>query len=1013
MYECTFRGQNLYFDWPSHNELRDAIRGKKTDLVRQLINNGAQVNIRTPCSEYFNYSYHSPLHLAVIARSLEITKILLDNGADICDESYGRDSPLTLAAKTNNNAIIDLILSYDIRHYRNADGLSHFHIACMRNRTDVVQKLILSNQGKSINEAVYYDSVMYPRYTALHFAVHFGCVETVDLLLRAGADITAKDLRKSTALHLAHLQRHEEIIDLILASHIYEYTNPKDAQGLSHFHIACTRDNVLVVEHFVKLGININEQVRVDDEMLIGRYAQWNAVIFAMFYECPHVLEYLLRSSRIQLHIPECFSQYLASAFITQNNRIYDLITKTKKSRSHRNFEGHGKLSKLHIACIRNNIEALNRLLNPENIDVNNLNVNAPTKTGSTPLHLAAKYNSEDAVEFLLRNGANPMLQDSRGRTPLHIAFERRNTIVVDKIAKRLTVCSQNLIDDTGLSLFHMLCTTYDGEDGIRNLISSGIDINTPVGENSFCWAGFTPIHFAVEFQVGGIVEFLLKYNPDIYILNKMNSMPLDICVEKLFASRNSSDRRQVASAIFLLIFGFIPFENRWQYNRKMNGLHALCMHREIDRLEGFVSNHPEKINRIIDYPLSRSYHKCTPLHLSIQEQKYAEAKMLLEKGANPLMVNQKGQTALEQVCYNSNQVSDIESLFLNATVIVTQKLSHFHIACALALLNVVKLLDHVPDPNLKMGFVNCLNDRGQTPLHSLFAQNHNERNLEEIAEILVRNGADINARDFELQTPLHHTYDMKIDILQFFVNSGAHVNDQNLYGETILHKILHNYKMFYIDYDYPSPVSAASYDLQSKMILLLESGSDINVIDERGETYLAMMSNLNLSDNLFSLRDCAIVLLKHVKKLSFIGFSICQTNKRAYVLILQKFDGIFDEASFLNACKSELELMRSTSVDNLTTVHDILLKNVNGMTSHCEDIEIQAIINSSAFIEKFPIYGSVIRLQIKRGSVRRPLLRRCVKAIKNVIGKPLPLVCIDMILQELSNTDLNNLISS
>ena len=49
---------------------------------------------------------------------------------------------------------------------------------------------------------------------------------------------------------------------------------------------------------------------------------------------------------------------------------------------------------------------------------------------GSTPLHLAARFDQKDAVELLLRHGADRSARDGEGRTPADVAGDATRDLV-------------------------------------------------------------------------------------------------------------------------------------------------------------------------------------------------------------------------------------------------------------------------------------------------------------------------------------------------------------------------------------------------------------------------------------------------------------------------------------------------------------------------------------------------------------------------------------------------------
>eukprot|EP00124_Ichthyophonus_hoferi_P004795 Ihof_evm4s579 gene=Ihof_evmTU4s579 len=58
-------------------------------------------------------------------------------------------------------------------------------------------------------------------------------------------------------------------------------------------------------------------------------------------------------------------------------------------------------------------------------------NPNCKTKYDMTPLHYAALYGSVEIVERLLRAGADPMIIDSRGKTPLSYAYAKSHKEII------------------------------------------------------------------------------------------------------------------------------------------------------------------------------------------------------------------------------------------------------------------------------------------------------------------------------------------------------------------------------------------------------------------------------------------------------------------------------------------------------------------------------------------------------------------------------------------------------
>ncbi|KAJ8668444.1 hypothetical protein QAD02_010107 [Eretmocerus hayati] len=994
--------RSLLNDNPSdHHALRKAIQSRNKDMVLHLVKSGIDIN-------YSNNSYlpsQHPLHLAIISRCPVITKILLDRGADTGAKDIINDTPLILAAKIGNMILVEMLLSHNVKNCANDDKLSHLHISCMANKVSVIRKLIMSARGKNINAAVNNGSLFWPGYTPLHFAVHFGCIDAVKYLLKCGADITIGDSRKSTPLHLADSQRNEEIIDLLLAAHRYEFRNPVSSMGISHFHIACTRDNISTVEHFLKLGENANLDVRnTESNDTLNPWNRWRPIYFAVYYRCSDVVRFLLKAgARLD---DWYFRHLLEREYENQSSDIFKLIA-TERSAFNGYYREFNEIADLDLPCINNNVMGLEQFLST-GVTTNPFDYNIPILIGCTPLHLAVKYNSIKATESLLDQGANINVQDYKGETPIHIAFNHRYTELFNLMLKNLNNDIENVTSDEGLTVFHMICTTNQIQVA-KKFMRAGLNINAQVGNESVRWAGFTAIHFACLFKQTEMIEFLLQQQAHTSILNDMSLSPYDFIVDHL---NPYHPQQKVLKTLYMIITS--PSDSVKQFcDGRISPLHLFSIDEieDLQEMQQYIIQHPNEINDLTHLPRSCSFNRCTPLHLAMLYENYGRVKLLLEYGADPFAKNSENMTPL-QFWFNYSEPYlleydpvQIESWFMLGTPAQGLTPDHFYIACTMGFLNAVEfILDNVPKEDLRKSYINHCGERGQTPLHSLLNPMYERTSITEIVYLLLKNGADVNVRNYKLETPLLVACSCdEFNDLSIFLKYGADINARDVYGRTALH------------------IMASSRSLENsekKIISLLENGADINLIDERGYTCLL---DLPLQfDEAFDKwnrhqKTKTVIFLKHVKKLQLIGRCVSEMNSGVYSVLAGKFhqDGWYDEESFIRECENELNLMETVRVNHFTSLKDILCKSDRELAIHCENTDLQMMLETENFYEQYPVYGFLVVLQMKCGRVQRSLLVKAKDSLMNLIKVLLPRSCLEEILQYLTNEDLENIIKS
>ncbi|XP_077998641.1 ankyrin repeat domain-containing protein 49-like [Glandiceps talaboti] len=99
-----------------------------------------------------------------------------------------------------------------------------------------------------------------------------------------------------------------------------------------------------------------------------------------------------------------------------ENNHLEIITELLGKSRNLINVHDGDEYTPLHRASYNGHIQAVELLLK------NGANVKARTQDGWQPLHSACKWNNAEVASILLQNGSDINSQTNGGQTPLHLA---------------------------------------------------------------------------------------------------------------------------------------------------------------------------------------------------------------------------------------------------------------------------------------------------------------------------------------------------------------------------------------------------------------------------------------------------------------------------------------------------------------------------------------------------------------------------------------------------------------
>ena len=179
------------------------------DMLKLLLDAGANVNAMDNLHE-------TALYKAAENGDIDAVRLLLDYGADV---NLGRETPLIAALSDdskNTQAIVQLLIDNGADVHRCTDiGLWSTVMLAAVNHPECLPLLI--DAGADINY-VCRGITDYRQYTALLWAAEEGVTESVKILLANGADIHAKNKRGRTALDLAMMGQHTEIVQLLQAA---------------------------------------------------------------------------------------------------------------------------------------------------------------------------------------------------------------------------------------------------------------------------------------------------------------------------------------------------------------------------------------------------------------------------------------------------------------------------------------------------------------------------------------------------------------------------------------------------------------------------------------------------------------------------------------------------------------------------------------------------------------------------------------------------------------------------
>lgn len=371
-----------------------------------------------------------PIVRAAQEGSMEIES-LLDQGAKI-EEVHaptGRTA-LAVASHCGHDDIVKLLVAHGARtDVVDVTGMAPLHLAAARGHSEVVEHLL--------GEGVDVDSPGPAKKTPLRLASENGYDDVTELLLQHRAKVNTRDGKQLTALHAAAKQGDEPMVNLLLTNGAD--VEAKDRDFMSALHYAAENGHAGTVDILLKNKASIES---------CGKESKT-----ALMCAC--------------------------SSGSPGSKDVVKLLIKKKASLKHK---GDGDMMALHWASYNGHDEIVNLLQKRVPID-------ARTKDGRTPLHVAVLSRNFSTAELLMRRGGSVEAQCANSMRPLHYACEAGD---VDLVQLLLSGNAELEAAATSLRRRPIHIATSNGFREVINLLldrGASIDARDAAGERPLCLA--------------------------------------------------------------------------------------------------------------------------------------------------------------------------------------------------------------------------------------------------------------------------------------------------------------------------------------------------------------------------------------------------------------------------------------------------------------------------------------------------------------------------------------------
>lgn len=745
--------------------------------AKLLIENNADVNI-------LNFMQDTCLHLIcseTIENGIDYVKLLLSKNSNVNAQGYSDYTPLMLCATDGNTEIFLELLKYnaDVNLENKMKKTVLFFLAESDDNYPLLLKIIGSI--KNINHTDHTNS------TALHMACKKKAVRMIELLVKCGIDVNIKDANHEPAIYY---KMYDDGIESTLF--LLEHTD-SSAIGPSIVFSFLYSNNMSAIEMLLKKGIDIN--IRYHKETLLTYACKLNQ---------PEYIHLLLKYGA-DVNIPNKHGRLSPFLLIIQMKYPKNMIT---------TFIDHGAdlnnntPHPLHIAmnhasndviklllekgCSMEKYPIIENIIKKDNLNllfyihpIYQINYHTIDNNRNTLLHIAVQNNTEYCIIAFLIKLIDVNCRNIENNTPLHMCNDL--TIAQLLVNAGADVNAENIYQEN--PLFRSLHQSVSVLT-IEYLIDKGSAINKLNSK------GQTPIFTLLKYNMSSLIVMMFNAHAKMTILDKDNKSMIDYSIELRYDHITSYllhtiTEKSLKKLFSLHLLYYACINNRLSLVEKILKETPAYINQEFEgkTLLQTVSNggHYNVVTILINHnaDVNKTTHSTPlyPIELAMHHFYHDIVKALLKAGSkllidrpedikfqldyiHTLIINSDeelirlcvingydlntpdsklGRTVLHSLC----KIGNVDKIKLILTMNANLNLYDLSGVLPIHLTNNLQIIQLFIEKGMNINSKNLRN--GNTLLHMAF-----ERGDPLVIQYLLKNGADINLFNDDIQTPLH-----------------------------------------------------------------------------------------------------------------------------------------------------------------------------------------------------------------------------------------------------------------